>query len=292
MIRVGEGDRIIGPYTGQLIESFAFPEFVAALGDLPDLMARPDYLVLNDARSRTVCVPFPAPGNGTVMVVVKGFPKLPWIRSEVYRRQGSKARRSFVMARFLRDHGVGSPSPLGFLERWEKRRLVESYFLSEYQAEAMEAHSELIRLFSRPGTHGEGRRLLELIAGEVRALHAAGVEHGDLGHQNILVRPTATGWKDVQFIDLNRARVRGKLSLRQRASDLSRLWCPRSVRPAFLRAYFDGREVPRCFLAWLRTHRVFLAIRKGTRGLRHPGRSRRRERQGRPRPSYPSERAL
>jgi tRNA A-37 threonylcarbamoyl transferase component Bud32 len=292
MIRAGEGDRIIGPYTGQLAESFAFPEFVAALGDLQGHLARPDYLVLNDARSRTVCVPFPAPDSGTVMVVVKGFPKPPRIQSEAYRRQGSKARRSFAMARFLRDHGVGSPFPLGFLERWDKRRLVESYFLSEYQAEAVEAHSEVIRLFSHPGTHGEGKRLLELIAGEVRGLHEAGVEHGDLGHQNILVHPTATGWKDVQFIDLNRARIRGKLSLRQRASDVSRLWCPHSVRPAFLRAYFDGREIPRSFLAWLRTHRVLLSIRKRTRVLRHPRRSRRREGAGRTRPSYPSERAL
>jgi hypothetical protein len=287
-----EGDRVIGPYTGQLVESFAFPAFMASLSDLPRRLVRPDYLVLNDARSRTVCVPFPGPQDGTVMVVVKSFAKPSRIRSEAYRWQGSKARRSFLMARFLRERGVGSPSPLGFLERWEKGRLAESYFLSKYEAEAVEAHSEIIRLFSHKGTHGEGKRLLELIAGEVRALHSAGVQHRDLGHQNILVHPTETGWKDVQFIDLNRARIRGKLSVRQQASDLSRLWCPRSVRPAFLRAYFDEREIPRRFIVWFRGYRLLHSIRKRTRVLRHPRRYRHRGRAGSRRPSYPSERAL
>ncbi len=282
-------DRVIGPYTGQLVESFARPELMASLSDLQRHLVRPDYLVLNDARSRTVCVPFPAPDGGTVMVVVKGFAKPPRARSHAYRWQGSKARRSFLMARFLREHDVGSPSPLGFLERWEKRQLVESYFLSEYQAEAVEAHSEIIRLFSDKGTHGEGKRLLELIAGEVRALHAAGVQHRDLGHQNILVHPTETGWKDVQFIDLNRARIRGKLSVRQKAADLSRLWCPRSLQPAFLSAYFGGREIPRGFLAWLQTYRILLSIRKRARVLRHPLRYRHRGKRGSRRPSYPSE---
>lgn len=285
-------DSVIGPYTGQLAEACSYPEFQAALRDLPALLSAPEHQVLNDVRNRTVCVPLPANAPHPLMVAVKSFARPSLTRSRIYQRTGSKARRSWRIARFLEQHGVGTPRPLGFLDRWEGEQLVESYFLTEFQPAAVEVRHELIRLFSGQPQIEAGTRLLQLIAREVRALHAAGLQHNDLGHQNILVRRTATGWEHAQFIDLNRARIRESLSARQRAADIARLWLPRSVRPLFFADYFSGQATPSGFYFWERWSRTTAALHATTRDLRHPLRARQRRERNQQRPHYPAADAL
>lgn len=285
-------DTVIGPYTGQLAEACSSPEFQTALRDLPARLSAPECRVLNDVRNRTVCVPLPATMPQPLMVAVKSFARPSLTRSRIYQRTGSKSRRSWRIARFLEQHGVGTPRPLGFLDRWEGEQLMESYFLTEFQPDAIEVRHELIRLFSGQQQIEAGARLLQLVAREARALHAAGLQHNDLGHQNILVRRTATGWEHAQFIDLNRARIRESLSARQRAADIARLWVPRSLRPLFFADYFSGQAAPGGFYFWERWHRTTTALHAATRDLRHPLRARRRRERNLQRPDYPDAGAL
>jgi hypothetical protein len=280
-------DSVFGPYTGQLAESCGHPEFVAALADLPRRLHAPENRVLHDLRNRTVCVPLPGPNGEIITVVIKSFARPSRMRSWVHRRQGSKARRSWQIARHLEARQVGTPRPLGFLERWDGAQLLESHYLTEFQTTAVDGRAELIRLFSGRPDYEAGKRLLEFIAREVRALHAAGVQHNDLGHQNILVHPTPGGWENAQFIDLNRARIRASLSARQRAWEIGRLWLPHSLRPMFFSTYFEGTKVSSGFQGWFRIYRLIFLARAFSRDLRHPLRARQRRERNLKRPHYP-----
>jgi hypothetical protein len=280
-------DRVIGPYTGQLAQSCVAPELLAALADLPRRLNEPANRVLHEMRNRTVCVPLPGPNGQDITVVVKSFARPSRIRSWVHRRRGSKARRSWQIARQLEARHVGTPRPLGFLERWVGAQLLESHYLTEFQTTAVDGRAELIRLFSGRPDYEAGRRLLELIAREVRALHAAGIQHNDLGHQNILVHPTPGGWENAQFIDLNRARIRTLLSVRQRALEIARLWLPHSLRSAFFSTYLEGTEGAPGFQGWFRIYRLIFLARAVSRDLRHPGHARQRHERNLKRPHYP-----
>jgi tRNA A-37 threonylcarbamoyl transferase component Bud32 len=281
-------DLLIGPYSGQIVERLQFPGFVSALHDLPCLLFAPENRVLDEVRNRTVCVPLPDPDGRMVTVAVKAFIRPSRIRSQAYRWRGSKARHSWRVARYLAEQGVGTPQPLGFLERWDNDQLVESYFLTEFQADSVDARTELIRLFDSRPQYTAAKLLLQLIAREVRKLHAVGIQHNDLGHQNILVRRTPTGWENAQFIDLNRARIRIALSARQRARDVKSLWLPRSVRPLFFTEYFDASRAPAGFYLWERWYRAIGMGLRRTRDWRHPARAQQLKERGLIRPVYPA----
>ncbi len=280
-------DICIGAYTGQVVERFLSPDFLAAVDDLPRCLFAPENRVLDELRNRTVCLPMPDPDGAMMTVVVKAFCRPSHMRSLRYRRHGSKARRSWQVARYLAERGVGTPKPLGFLERWDQDRLIESYFLTEFQAGAVDARSELRRLFDRATDTELLAALLRLIAQEVRKLHAVGIQHNDLGHQNILIQREASDWTNAQFIDLNRAKIRAALSARQRARDVKSLWLPKRLRAIFFTEYFGGRSAPIDFQLWETWYRAVDKLRNATRDWRHPVQTQSLRERGLTRPIYP-----
>ncbi|HEX5136309.1 MAG TPA: lipopolysaccharide kinase InaA family protein, partial [Planctomycetota bacterium] len=217
-------------------------------------------------------------------LAVKSWKPLGLARSLLARRLGSAARRSFDVAKALHQKGIGTPRPVALLERWDRSRLVESYFVTEY-AEGRTFHDELLRLLHEDKDLEKVLALMEPVAAGVRAMHDAGVMHGDLGNQNIYIDP-------VRFIDLGRGRVRA-VSLRDRAFDVSRLTLPSKLLRIFLRMYwrerwFEGEGPPRAFLRWLSWYRRLFAWHTWTRPLRHPLRWARRRRKH----TYPAARDL
>ena len=82
---------------------------------------------------------------------------------------------------------------------------------------------------------------------------------------------------DVQFIDLNRARLfEGSLPNRGRALDLSRIHLPSDLLRIFKEMYFAGPP-PADFERAEKRYRIAVSIRGSTRKWRHPIRSRQRE---------------
>ncbi|MFI5403323.1 MAG: lipopolysaccharide kinase InaA family protein, partial [Planctomycetota bacterium] len=210
------------------------------------------------------------------------------VRSLYARRFGSEARRAWRLASAFHARGVGTPKPIGFLERWEGSRLAESYFVTEF-VEGRTLHQELLRLLHQDPDLEKVLALLEPVAAAVRAMHDAGVQHGDMGNQNILVGGA------VRFVDVSRARVRKVVSLRERAFDVSRLTLPSKLLRIFLRMYwrerwFAGEGPPREFLRSLRWRRLLFRLHTLARPLRHPVKWARRRRQRRPK--YPKPRDL
>ncbi len=281
-------DICIGPYTGQVIPRFLSRDALASIYSLPGSLLAPENRVLDELRNRTVCIPWRDAEGRIVPVVVKAFRRPSRARSLRYRRQGSKARRAWEIARFLVERGIGTPEPLGFLERWDDDQLTESYFLTEFQAGAVDVRSEVQRLLDGTREVERLKTLVRIVAREVRSLHAIGVQHKDLGFQNILVRREADGWSNPQFIDLNRAKIRAVFSARQRARDVKSLWLPKRLRPVFFAEYFGGCPATIDFLLWETWYRALDKVRNATRDWRHPSQTRSLRARGLARPLYPS----
>lgn len=275
-------------YAGHLDPDFWEPGLPEKMESLPALLAQGETVQVG-GRSRVVrLVLFRK--RRPVEVAVKSFGRAPLLKNLADRLLGTKARRSWLAAERLKEKGVGTPPPVGYLDRWRGLRLLESYYFSEYVQGLTSFRNELIRLYRHDPECARLMALLETVARGVRALHEAGVLHGDLGNQNILLRRAgADEWRDVQFVDLNRARIRAALSNRERARDLSRITLPSDFLRVFVEMYFDAPP-PAAFLRWERFYRRLFAWHTVTRRWRHPWRARRERQSVRsPETTYPPE---
>ena len=231
--------------------------------------------VLTAGRHSNVLLRMPT-NHGPVEVVVKTFAcgdKLELIRS---RYRGTKAWRSWLAAEYLCAHGVGTPEPLAWLERCENGYVCESYFVTAYVPDAISFKDALIGLYGEESDGTKLMALLQTVADAVRHMHAAGFVHYDLGNQNILLRRTGNKtWGEVNFIDLNRGRIRGKVTDRERGRDISRIALPSDFLRVFREMYCA--EVPsKTFMAWEDRYRRLYAWHSYSRRWRHPIRERRK----------------
>lgn len=207
---------------------------------------------------------------GPLDVVVKQF-RNAGLRARLRRRRGgSKAAKSWRVAQAMTAAGIATPEPLLLIE--SRCPTGPSFYVCRYLAGAVEARhplraanadrlGELFPALDLP-------RFLRELGGFVRRLHDAGFWHRDLSSGNILVRGLEAGgaaagppaaaaegaaaddmpaegtapagaydFYDFSLVDLNRARPGRRLSLSQRARDLSRM---NVLRPEDRRLFLDG----------------------------------------------------
>ncbi len=287
----------LAPYRGFVDPEFRDPPLLEQLRALPARLAAPEAEAGPFERSRVVPAALTREG-APLAAAVKVFPRQGLVRSLLARAYGSKARQSFTVADALFQNGIGTPRPIAYLERWERGRLVESYFLTKFAEDSSTFRDELIQLFWHEFQYDKVLNLMDCVAAAVRAMHDAGILHGDLGNQNIFLRRLGPEtWGDVSFIDVNRGRAGKPLSLRERAFDLSRLTLPTKLHRFFHRMYFRdrffaGERPPRAFVRWNRLYRLLFALHTVTRPLRHPLRMRRQRKLDAGRKDYPAARDL
>ncbi|HMO51620.1 MAG TPA: lipopolysaccharide kinase InaA family protein [Kiritimatiellia bacterium] len=210
-------------------------------------------------------------GNEDMDLAIKSFSRGSWWRDRDFRRRGSKAERSFRAAVRLAEHGVGTPPPVAYLDRWEGGRLLESYYVCVYQEGITSFRDELNRLYREDPLCRRIMTLMETVALAIADLHDAGVCHNDLGNQNILLRRRDDdAWGDVQFIDLNRAHLAPALTIRQRARDISRIDLPSDFLRVFKCMYFRHQHPSPEFHRWEEHYRRRFARHTATRKFRHP----------------------
>ncbi len=278
---------VIGPYTGELAGVARLDRaraWLSTLGALADQASR--------QRGQGGAFLFEAgmpTDDALVPVVVKGYARQGWLKDAGDRRRGSPAERAWRVARHLQQAGVGTPAPLAWLERWDGHRLAEAYFVTRRAEAASNGRDELRHLLRCEAFTDRLIPFMETLAAAIRALHEAGVVHGDLGNQNILMRRTGEQrWTDLQFIDLNRARLtKGPLTLGERALDLARIYLPSDLLRCFFQMYFQGRA-PQEFLRAEARIRARFAWHTRTRDMRHPIRQRRLRKLQDPLKKYPA----
>ena len=271
----------------QLVSEYDDPTMRALLSQLPTRISAPELEVLHDGRNRTVKVEMTMNSGKICPLVVKAFGIQGVLRDWNDRRNGSKAERSFRVASRLHAAGVGTPAPIACVEHWKGQRLSASFFISCFEPNLTCFRDELIRLYRQEPLCAKLLNLLQVVANAVRGMHAAGVLHNDLGNQNILVRrKNSETWTDVQFVDLNRARLCDRLSRRDMARDISRIALPSDFLRVFCEMYFQARA-PTEFLRWEKYYRRRFTWHSYTRQFRHPLRERQRRAVENPATTYP-----
>jgi hypothetical protein len=249
-----------------------YPEFLQQLMQVETLLARPDTEQISAGADAVYRVRLEL-GGETLELALKRFARQSLLKDWYDHANASKAERSFLAADYLLAHGVMTPQPVAFLDHWQGKRLLESYYLCEYQA-ADSFREHLSEVFWTVRDNDAIMPLLETLAPAVRAMHDAGFAHRDMGNQNILMpkKPDGT-WAEPQFIDLNRGRVYPSVTDRQRAFDISRLMLPGEYLKFFLFIYCAHQDVPPELARWERRYRRRFARHQRTRRWRHPVRS-------------------
>ncbi len=260
----------IGKFKGELSSEFCERFEGWSPDELAELIAREEEGLIAAGRHRVVVLPFELRG-GVVRVAVKAFGRQGRLKDRYDARRGSKAARSFRAADFLTRGGAGTPTPIGYLERWEGGRLAESYYLSVYVEGLLSFKDELVMLYREDPRTERLVSLLRHVAGAIRAMHDVGFCHRDLGNQNIeLERPQAGEmWGRVCFIDLNRGRMREGLSAVERARDFARIRIPGAFFDVFVVLYWGG-SAPKSFLKKMGKMRRRFRRWEATRKWRHP----------------------
>ena len=168
---------------------------------------------------------------------------------------GSRAARAVEGAARLAGLGVNHPEAVAIAERRAPGRVIESFLLTRFLVGSTPLPALMPTLLAAP----KRRRALAFEIGRVvGALHAAGLDHGDLKHSNLLV----TADDRIALLDLDslvpprrptwRRRVRALGQLEAYAIDLYPD-LPRTDRARVLRAYFERDPS-------LRAHRSALAL--------------------------------
>ncbi len=181
---------------------------------------------------------------GPIEAVVKLFRNQGWRRRLDRRLKGSKAERSWAMARAMRSKGVRTPEPLLLLESAEPEgpsifvtRRVEGATEARYMFRALKAST-----FSESFPWLDAEELPRAIARLARQMHDAGFWHRDFSIGNLLVRRGEDGAVEIDLIDLNRARELGSVGVGRRTRDLSRLgFYDETLDRLFLDTYWEGR---------------------------------------------------
>ncbi len=189
--------------------------------------------------------------SGVVSVVVKQFRNQGW-RLQLDRRfRGSKATRSWVVAKEFLRTGVPTPEPVALVES----DLADgpSFFIARRLDDAREVRQFFRRLNNEPGPGPfpdvDPLAFLEQLGRHARGLHDAGIVYRDLSMGNILA--VGEGPEPELFVvDFNRARIRQRPGVWRRTRDI----CRQPVlepehRAAFLAGYW-GATPPRWSFKW------------------------------------------
>jgi len=159
----------------------------------------------------------------------------------------SKSVQSFQNALYLLSIGIHTPFPIGAFERRKKGFVEENFYLTLSLGER-----ENVRNFLRECKDEEKKeRMIEKLAKVVRKMHDGGLFHKDLTLANFLIGQDG----ELYIVDLNRARIKRKLSMFHRIEDISRMDLTKEARKIFLK-YYLAREENK-FFEWLLNARIF-----------------------------------
>ena len=181
-----------------------------------------------------------------------------------YRWRASRARRAWAAAVTMRELGLPTPEPLGFLEVKEGRTVVTSYFVTRFLPDAVTTYRWLKVNYRRQNEEWKRGFRTDLLHA-ILALHEAGIYHADTKLPNLLVRCAGDRSKrEFYWTDLECVTAGLKPTRRQIVRNLvqmngsMRYWVPETDRMKFLHAL--ARTYP-----WVTGPDIVQKIRRRTR---------------------------
>ncbi len=235
----------------------------------------PEAVVLQGGRNLTVRTTIRLHDGTLIDAAVKRFPPPSPLRALLNRKRGmpSKAMRSYVAAKHLSEKKPNStPLPIAIVETGSAEAPGECWFVTRFEPDLISFKRKLVDLYANYGPCPALMDLLRVVAENCARIHDIGFMHCDLGNQNIMLSyPDGTTEPRVILIDLNRSRiVKGSLTTRARARDISRIDLPSDFLRVFIEMYWRGARPPDSFLKAERMFRRRYAFQCATRRIRHP----------------------
>lgn len=260
----------IGSYSGLLVEAFNTDEIINQLVGVSSLLKGDKVEKLSSGADKVFKLPLTL-GGSEILVTIKTFKQQSFLKDWHDRKHKSKAERSFRAALYLQEHNIGTPTPIAWLEKWQGKRLIESYYVCTYEP-AVCWRDALSDIYYNLCDNQPLLELLQVVAPAVRAMHDIGFMHGDMGNQNILLPKNESGqWGKPVFIDLNRAKIEAlPLSAKQRAFDLSRIALPGAYLKIFKFMYSFPKEIPSDLDRLEKKFRQRFELHTKSRKYRHP----------------------
>jgi len=260
----------IGQYTGGVSPAFNTPNVIEQLANIQTLINSENAKRISFGPDYVIRGQLPLT-SGVIDVAIKVFKRQSWMKDRYDFKHKSKAARSFSAGRHLEDHGISTPASIAWLDRWEGKRLVESYYLCKYE-QATCFRDELVRIYRDVRDNDALIALFQQVAPAIKAMHDIGFMHGDLGNQNILLPKNDQGeWLAPCFIDLNRCKYSEKpLTHKERAFDISRLIIPGDYLRIFKWIYFNNEKIPADFDKYELSYRLSFERHRKSRKYRHP----------------------
>ena len=171
-------------------------------------------------------------------VIIKRYAPNPYAWKR--RWEHSRARRAWAASKTLENIGLPAIQGLGWLERYEKGCLQESYFISRQLTEMETLRVWLRREFPKMNSR-ERSRFRHRLRKEILKLQACGLKHVDLKLSNLLIKGLEVEDLKFYWIDLEDLRA-GRYSSRTFIRNLYQLngSLPRSIPRAEREAFAAG----------------------------------------------------
>jgi len=187
---------------------------------------------------------------GQIRVVLKNFGWRSFLHFLASPFMASKAINSFKAALHLLNNGLPTPKPLAAFEQRRWRLVKRNCYVTESLGPLPHVR-DYLKL--RPDGEAGAREVLALLGSYIRRMHDSGLFHRDLTLANFLLKDG-----ELYLIDLNRSRLKKRMSFAQRLRDLATPELEESDRNLFLRYYLgDGERLELWSQALnLRTHLV------------------------------------
>jgi tRNA A-37 threonylcarbamoyl transferase component Bud32 len=275
-------------YKGEISSQYFSDGLVKQLTSLKQILSSEDSIKLSDGKDYVVKCKLELT-TGHRWVAIKVFSPQPFWKDIYDKKNKSKAERSYIAAKHLTLHKIGTPTPLAWIEKWKERKLVESYYICIYEPGICVRDLISDILWNKRNSEPL-MQLIELLAPAVRRMHDVGFMHGDMGNQNILLPKDNQGnFLDPQWIDLNRSRTFNRpLTAKERAFDLSRLVMPSGYFQWFKFIYSNHQTVDPELEKHEEFYRKSFTRHRRNSKFRHPLRYLKQKRQNN-KPVYPHE---
>src|SRR5690554_6521053 len=170
--------------------------------------------------------------NGVVFNI-KSFKTPNFFQSIIYQFfRKSKAKRSFEYASKLANFGIGTPTPVAYIEFFTFG-LKQSYYISEH----LEYDFDFRVLIHKPKFENREEILKQFTAFTFK-LHENGVNFLDHSPGNTLIKDLGNNQYEFYLIDLNRMRFE-KLDFEKRMRNFRRLWLSKTMIKILAREYAE-----------------------------------------------------
>ncbi|KQC11407.1 MAG: hypothetical protein APR54_10945 [Candidatus Cloacimonas sp. SDB] len=203
--------------------------------------------------------PFKNPLN-IKKIVVKKFVHRSFLHSIMSCFKTSKAKRHFIAARHLIRNQLDTPVPIAYVEKRKFGFILECYFISE----SIKTPVTISKLVKKENEDVElMTELINITAEYTKKMHDSGMVHNDLNLANFLLSGNNSE-KRLVLIDLNRSKIKKKLSPPLRLKDIVRLgW--KNYRNKFLEVYCNNYPA---YKNWIWYYYFYLNLRRKKKKIR------------------------